>query len=562
MSHPILSKAYHYFRLYAREYTLLIGMMLLTVNMLATATTSWVCMLSSALFTGLAASTFYVKRVPLAVFLGGAALLCLAVTLQYFHLREVSGLLLLAGIAMFFAYSLRRLLESRNRYEDLSREMEHLAYHDTLTGLPNRRLFEDRLRLALVRSKRSRQLAAVLLLDLDKFKVINDTFGHSSGDELIRITAERLRSCLREGDTVYRQGGDEFTMLLENIARPEDVRLVVSRIHAVLEKPYELNGHIHLVTASVGISLYPTDGQTLDELMAHADAAMYSAKKRGRNNYQFFTPGLDALMAGRQDTEMGLRHALDRGEMELCYQPQYELSTKQITGMEAVLLWRRLGKGIQPLNEWLSVAEETGLMVSIGEWMLYKACLQAKLWQQQGHQPLKLSIGLSVAQFKKDDLVDRIDTILQETGFEAKYLELDLAEGISTLSVQMVGEKLRSLKQLGLRITMDDVCAGIFIRSNSDQVPMDTIKMDSTLIRDLPEDRENQTLAVAITAMAERLQLNLIAKGIDTQEQYELLYSLECKEGQGELFGGPLNAKEFEVLLQHKDDIQIHTSAG
>jgi diguanylate cyclase (GGDEF)-like protein len=561
MSYPFSSKGYHHFKLYALEYTLLVGIMLLSANMLATAAPSWICMLSGALFTGFAASSFYVKKLLLAVVLGGAALLCLAVTLQYLFVREALGLLLLAGIAMFFAFSLRRLLDARNKYEDLSREMGHLAYHDALTGLPNRRLFEDRLRLALVRAKRSRQLAAVLLLDLDKFKVVNDMFGHSSGDELIRITAGRLQGCLREGDTVYRQGGDEFTMLLENIARPEDVRLVASRIHAALEKPYELNGHLHFVTASVGISLYPTDGQTLDELMAHADTAMYMAKDRGRNNYQFFTPGLDALMAGKQDIEMGLRHALDRGEIELCYQPQYQLSTKQIIGMEAVLQWRRQGQGIQPLNEWLPVAEETGLMVSIGEWTLYKASMQAKSWQQQGHQPLKLSIGLSVAQFKKDNLVDRLEAILQETGLEPKYIELDLAEGISALSVQMVGEKLRTLKQLGLRIAMDDVCAGIFIRSNSDQVPMDTIKLDSALIRDLPEDRENQTLAVAITAMAERLGLNLIAKGVDTQAQYELLHSLECKEGQGELFSAPLNAKEFEELIQHKDDIEIHTSA-
>jgi diguanylate cyclase (GGDEF)-like protein len=387
-----------------------------------------------------------------------------------------------------------------------------------------------------------------MFLDLDRFKLVNDSLGHACGDEMIRITAQRLQSCLREGDTVYRQGGDEFTLLLENISKPEDVRVVASRIHAEMEKSFSLNGEPHHITASVGISLYPTDGETLDELIKHADKAMYGAKKRGRNNSQFFASGLDTLMAHKQEMETALRHALEKGEMELHYQPQYELSNKRIIGVEAMIHWNRAGQQTS-IAEWLPVAEETGLSVPIGEWALRTACLKAKHWQTVGFQPLKLSIGLSVAQFKKDNLVERISEILAEIGLDPHCIELDLAEGISMLSVQKVGEKLHLLKQLGLRIAMDDVCAGIFTGSNTQQAPMDTIKLDSSLIRDLPDDRENQTLAVAITEMAERLHLNLIAKGVDTQKQLDLLCTLRCKEVQGKLFSGPLMDSDFEYLM-------------
>jgi diguanylate cyclase (GGDEF)-like protein len=470
---------------------------------------------------------------------------------SFFWLRLGWSLLLISCAAGGFAYFLRCVLASRDKHEEIGKHMEHLAYHDTLTGLPNRRLFEDRLNLALIRAKRSGQIAAVMFLDLDRFKMVNDSLGHSYGDELIRITGERLQSCLREGDTVYRQGGDEFTLLLENISKPEDVRLVASRIHVAMEKPYLLNGEQHHITASVGISLYPTDGDTLDELLQHADKAMYGAKKRGRNNYQFFASGLETLMAHKQEMDNALRHAIDNREMELHYQPQYELSNKRIIGVEAMIHWNRAGKQISSA-EWLPVAEETGLSIMIGDWALRTACLKVKQWQTLGLKPLRLSIGLSVAQFKKDNLVEQITGILAETRLDAESLELDLAEGISLLSVQNVAEKLRLLKQLGLRITMDDVCAGIFTGSNSQQAPMDTIKLDSSLIRDLPEDRENQTLAVAITEMAERLQLNLIAKGVNTQEQLDHLTHLHCKEVQGELFSGPLMDSDFEHLMQRQ----------
>ncbi|SEC23934.1 EAL domain-containing protein [Paenibacillus sp. GP183] len=472
-------------------------------------------------------------------------------TASIFWLGIGIGVVFISCAAGAFAYFLHSLLKSRDKHEEIGLRMEHLAYHDALTGLPNRRLFEDRLNLALVRAKRSGQIAAVMFLDLDRFKMVNDSLGHACGDELIRITGERLQSCLREGDTVYRQGGDEFTLLLENISKPADVRLVAGRIHAAMDIPYSLNGLEHHITASVGISLYPTDGETLDELIKHADKAMYGAKKRGRNNFQFFASGLDTLMTYKHELETALRLALDNGELEMHYQPQYALSNKRIIGVEAMIHWNRAGKQFSS-NEWLAVAEETGLIISIGEWALQTACLKAKQWQAVGFQPLKLSIGLSVAQFKKENLVERISEILAEVGLDAKYLELDLAEGISMLSVQSVGEKLRLLKQLGLRIAMDDVCAGIFSGSSSQQVPMDTIKLDSSLIRNLPEDLENQTLAVAIIEMAERLHLNLIAKGVESQEQLAHLYKLRCKEVQGELLSGPLMDSDFEHLMQQQ----------
>ncbi|NEW07530.1 EAL domain-containing protein [Paenibacillus sp. SYP-B3998] len=448
------------------------------------------------------------------------------------------------------ALRLRHLLVMKRQYEEQTKEMEHIAYHDALTGLPNRRLFEDRLKQALLHAQRRGQLTAVIFLDMDRFKHVNDTLGHASGDNLIHHVGQRLVKCLRGVDTVYRQGGDEFTILLESIAKPENVGMVASRIQAAIEEPFTLNGIPVVVTASMGIALYPMDGDTPEQLMHHADEAMYAAKKRGHNRFQFYTSEVDAMVAGKAYVEAELRLALKNEQFELHYQPQYELSTRRLKGMEAVLLWNKDDHPRLAEMDWRKIAEETGLMVPIGHWMLRTACNQLRNWQDAGFHPLRITVNVKAVQFKDELFIDAIANIVKESGLDPTSIELDLTESITSSSVQLVGEKLRRLKALGVRIAMDDLCIGLFTRSGLQDMPMDSIKLDSSLIRDLPDDAENQVLAAGITRIAHRLGLNLIAKGVETKEQLEHLQHLQCTEVQGKLFSTPLDALEFLELLK------------
>jgi diguanylate cyclase (GGDEF)-like protein len=453
-------------------------------------------------------------------------------------------------ICAVFAFRLRHVMAMRQQYQEQSKEMAYMAYHDALTGLPNRRLFEDRLKQALLHAQRSGQITAVMFLDLDRFKDVNDTLGHACGDHLIRHAGHRLLNCLRGADTVYRQGGDEFTILLEYIAKPEDVGLVAARIQAVLEEPFLLEGTPVSVTASIGIALYPLDGETPEQLMQHADEAMYAAKKRGHNHFKFYATDVDALVAGKAYLEKKLRIALQLEQFELEYEPQYELSTRKLKGMEAILRWPT-GDHVGMSNlDWRKVAEEAGLMVPIGLWMLRRACEQLKSWHEGGYSALRMTVGLKSAQFKDEFFMDKIESIVKESGLNPSCVELDLTESLTSSSVQTVGEKLRKLKELGIRITMDDLCIGLFMRSGWEEVPMDSVKLESALVRDLPGDAENQVLAAAIIRIARRLGLNVIAKGVGTKEQLEHLQHLQCTEVQGRFFSTPLHPSEFLELMK------------
>jgi diguanylate cyclase (GGDEF)-like protein len=547
MKSILSSGIFRHAKKYAREYICLLGVIVSTVNLMQPASLRMGTLLACVLFTVFATWAVFAKRIITATILGVVAIFSFFSAAIYLGKEQLLGLSVNACIGMGFAYLIRHLLQTRDNYKAKSLVLEHIAYHDMLTGLPNRRLFDDRLHQAILHAKRNGQLLAILFLDLDKFKVVNDTLGHASGDTLIRCTGERLLSCLREGDTVYRQGGDEFTVLLEYIAKPEDVRIVVTRIQSALEQPFILDGNTIYVTASIGIAIYPNDGESMDQLMMHADTAMYGAKERGNNNYQFFAPEMDALIAGKVELETALRQALGRGEMEIHYQPQYHLTSKSLVGMEAIICWRRPEMGILLSREWQWIAEETGLIISIEEWALLDACKQVKSWQNQGFASAKLSMGISLTHFKRASLVERISAILEESGLDPKQIELDLADGVSSLSVHEVTDKLQQLKRIGIGIAMDDLCAGLL--SNLKRLPIDTLILDSTLIRDLAKDHENEALAVAIIAMAERLQVNLIAKGVETQEQLELLQKLNCKEAQGHHLSNPLTASEFQDLF-------------
>ncbi|WP_187274084.1 bifunctional diguanylate cyclase/phosphodiesterase [Paenibacillus sp. N3.4] len=468
------------------------------------------------------------------------------------HARVIIGILVQTVICLFFAGGMRYLLLSKQQQEEQSRHLALLAYHDTLTGLPNRRLFDDRLKQALLHAQRSEQLAAVMFLDMDRFKDVNDTLGHAFGDQLIRSAGERLLSCLRESDTVYRQGGDEFTILLESFTKPEDVRMVASRIQAALEEPFILQGLPVSITASIGIALYPLDGLKSEELLRHADEAMYIAKNQGNNQFQFYASDIDALVKQKAYLETELRCALENVQFELRYEPQYDLSTDRLIGMEATIHWSK-GQS-PPLQDidWKKVAEELGLMVPIGMWVLRTACAQMRSWQDNGFAAMRVTVAITASQFKAEHFIEELAAVLSETGIDSIQVELDLTESITSSNVRKANEKLLMLKKLGVHIAMDDLCTGLFTRSGLERMPLDRVKLDQTLIRDLVDDDENQLLAAAIIRMAQRLGLNLIAKGVDTPEQLACLRHLQCTEAQGKLFSSPLEPKEF-VRLFHEE---------
>jgi len=534
------------------EYIGAAGIGLLAACQLLSAGVELPGLLAGLVMSGAAAALLFAKQAPVWIACLSVLLAAAAVAAFFLEPGTLTVLLLQSGVPLLFIHRIRYLLLARDTYKEVSREMEYMAYHDSLTGLPNRRLFDDRLSQALIHAKRKGHLAAVLFLDLDRFKEVNDTLGHSSGDALIRHAGERLLHCLREGDTVYRQGGDEFAILLDYINKPEDAHLVALRIQHALETPFQLDGQPVAVTASMGIALYPLDGETPQELMEHADEAMYRAKQRGDNHFQFFAPEINAMVASKLELEEGLRHALERGEMELHYQPQYELSSSRLVGMEAVIRWMRPGRGLAAHHEWLRTAEESGMIAPIGAWALRTACSQAQAWREMGFPTLKLTMGITAGQFRQEHFLDVVADALKESGLPPEMLELDLAEGICALGVQEVRDKLRILKAFGLRIVLDDLSLGLFASSNAEQVPLDTLKLDSNLIRDLPDDRENQALASAIMRMAQRLDLKLVAKGVETKAQLEHLQHLQCKEVQGQLFSNPLAPSAFAELLKQK----------
>ncbi|MCD1260055.1 EAL domain-containing protein [Paenibacillus athensensis] len=548
----VSGNASKHFKAHLWEYLGASGVVLLAVCQLWSVKAGLPGLLAGLVMSIAAASILFVKQAPVFVAVISVLLAAAAVAGLFLEPGTLTLLLLQSGVLLVFTHRIRHLLLARDAYKEVSREMEYMAYHDVLTGLPNRRLFDDRLRQGLIHAKRKGHLAAVLFLDLDRFKEVNDTLGHSSGDALIRHAGERLLHCLREGDTVYRQGGDEFAILLDYINKPEDAHLVALRIQHALETPFQLEGHPVAVTASMGIALYPLDGETPQELMEHADEAMYRAKQRGDNHFQFFAPEINAMVASKLELEEGLRHALERGEMELHYQPQYELSDSRLVGMEAVLRWVRPGRGLMAQHEWVRTAEESGLIAPIGEWALRTACVQAQAWRAMGFPSLKLTMGITAGQFRQEHFLDVVAEALKESGLPPEMLEFDLAEGICALSVQEVRDKLRILKAFGLRIVLDDLSLGLFASPSAEQVPLDTLKLDSNLIRDLPEDRENQALASAIMRMAQRLDLKLVAKGVETKAQLEHLQHLQCQEVQGQLFSNPLAPSAFAELLKQK----------
>lgn len=427
--------------------------------------------------------------------------------------------------------------------------LQHQAYHDALTGLPNRMLLNDRLTLTLAHAHRSQQMVALLFLDLDRFKKINDTLGHNVGDRLLQAVAKRLTALVREGDTVARMEGDEFILLLPGIARAEDVARIARRILEAFKHPWMLDGQELHITASIGIALYPGDGEDAETLLKNAGIAMYRAKKQGRNNYQLYNQIMNVRTTKRLALGNSLRHALEREEFVVYYQPQVNISTGEITGVEALVRWQHPDLGLLSPAEFIPLAEETGLIIPIGEWVLRTACAQNKAWQDAGYRPVTVTVNISARQFQQQNLVETVGRVLKETGLDPHYLVLEITESAAMQNADLTIATLRSLKEIGIHISIDDFGTGYSSLSYLKYFPLDTLKIDGSFVQDLTTDPNNAAIVTAIITMAHSLKLKVIAEGVETQEQFTFLKQQKCDGIQGYLFSEPLPAGAFEKML-------------
>lgn len=428
--------------------------------------------------------------------------------------------------------------------------VRHLAHHDALTNLPNRTLLMERLSHALAHAHRHSQMVAVMFLDLDRFKNINDTLGHAVGDQLLKSVAERLSECVREDDTVARLGGDEFVIILEGVSSIQDVAGVAQKLINALERPVILERQEMFVTTSIGISVYPDDGDSADILIKHADTAMYRAKEQGRNNGQFYTADMNELALERLTMENSLRHALERNEFMLYYQPQVDLRTRRITGMEALLRWQHPDFGLVLPSRFIPIAEETGLIVPIGEWVLRAACFQNKAWQDAGMPRLHVAVNLSARQFKQPNLVNIVSQTLADSGLEPRYLELEITESIAMERAEETIARLNELKAMGVSISMDDFGTGHSSLSYLKRFPIDTLKIDQSFVQDVLLDSQDAAIAAAITTMARSLKMKVVTEGVETKEQIDFLREHDRNEVQGYYFSHPLPADAFADLLR------------
>lgn len=425
-----------------------------------------------------------------------------------------------------------------------------LAQHDPLTSLPNRTLLHDRLDQALANAARHRSRIALMFLDLDRFKTINDSLGHMAGDRLLQGVAQRLTSCMRDTDTVSRQGGDEFLIVLTDVEVPDDAARVAEKILDLLHPPFDIDGQQLSTSFSIGIALYPEDGRDAATLMKNADTAMYHAKESGRNTYRFFDEVMNANALERLHLENGLRHALDQGEFQLYYQPQVDLRSGRIIGLEALLRWfSGVMGGVAP-TRFIPLAEECGLIVPIGEWVLHTACRQAVAWQAAGHAPLPVAVNLSALQFRRSDIVASVATALAASGLDGRWLELELTESLLMQSGPDIIRTLIALKSLGVRLAIDDFGTGYSSLAYLKRFPVDRLKVDKSFVRDLSDNPDDATIVRTIIQLGHNLHLEVIAEGTETPEQIAFLLQEGCTEAQGYLFSPPLPARAIGALLE------------
>lgn len=453
-----------------------------------------------------------------------------------------------------------QLATSMHKATTLAREIEkakvrmtHLAQHDPLTDLPNRILLYDRLHQAVVLSQRQSKKLGVMFLDLDRFKHINDSLGHIIGDRLLQSVATSLAACVRNSDTVCRQGGDEFVILLADIEGPEDAALIAHKILTAINVPQNIEDAELHITVSIGISIYPDHAENADSLIKAADIAMYHAKEQGRNRYLFFQESMNILADERHILEAGLRRALERKELRLHYQPKINLETGTISGVEALVRWVHPQRGVIMPEQFIWVAEDCGLIIPIGAWILQEACQQAQNWQKAGLPPITVAVNISAVQFRHKGFLESVASTLNESHLAPRYLELELTESVLMHDVDATTQVLASLKAMGIKLAIDDFGTGYSSLSYLKRFPIDTLKIDQSFLRDITSSASNSddaAIVVAVVNMGKSLNQRVIAEGVETCEQLAFLQANGCGEGQGFYFSGPLAAEELAALLR------------
>jgi diguanylate cyclase (GGDEF)-like protein len=467
---------------------------------------------------------------------------------------DLLGRFLIISIVHFlalyvFAYLLEKHLQARTHAEAI---VKH-ALTDSLTGLPNRHAFHERLELALEQAQQNEEQLALLLLDLDRFKLVNDTLGHHTGDRLLQHAALRLQSCVRQSDTLARISGDEFALIIEKLSGPEDAVTVAQKLIEALRVPFHLGGQPLFASASIGISLYPAQAKSTDALRVKADQAMYAAKAQGKNTYQLSSEGASKRSMEWFDIEQRLRKAFDDRELELHYQPVFDLGSHELVGVEALLRWKHPRLGAIPPTTFIPVAEESQLIIPIGSWVLQEACRQNQAWQRAGYHPMVISVNVSPTQFAQPDFVDVVKETLQDSGLAARWLELELTE--STVIHDAACERLAALREVGIRVSLDDFGTGYSSLSQLQQLPLDGLKIDRSFLArlQLPLGADGNALVLikTIVSLARAFGLRVVAEGIETSEQLEALRDTGCDKVQGFMLGKPMSARELEGLLPH-----------
>ena len=429
-------------------------------------------------------------------------------------------------------------------------KLQYLAQYDQLTKLPNRRLLNDRLKQALSIAVRKDQSLGLLLLDLDGFKAVNDSLGHKSGDILLIQVAERLLHCVRKTDTVSRLGGDEFVVLLPDCKTADNVTIITRKILEELVNPFDILGDEVFVSASIGVTMFPDDGNNADTLLKNADTAMYHIKGTGKNNFQFFTASMQEHIVKRLQLTSQLRYALEREEFLLYYQPKMDLTTGRINGMEALVRWQHPDDGMVNPADFIPLAEETGIIISLGKWILYQACQQAKQWQQEGLNSLRVSVNLSARQFQDEELVEMVESVIQETGIDAGLLELEITETTIMQHIERTIETLWQLRDLGILLSIDDFGTGYSSLNYLKRFPLDILKIDRSFVMDITTDPNDRAVVEAIVSLSRHLKMKVVAEGVETEEQLDFLRKQKCHEIQGYYLAKPLPVDEFRDFIQ------------
>ena len=438
------------------------------------------------------------------------------------------------------------LIRDITQRKTAEQQIEYQAYHDALTGLANRRLFQEHLTLALALGQRRRKVVAVLFLDIDHFKVVNDSLGHSVGDELLKQIASQLKNTVREGDTVARVGGDEFTIVLHELQSRDDGLVVAEKLLRTIAQPIQIGAHRLYVTASIGVTTFPDDGCDAETLLKNADNAMYRAKANGRNTYHMSTEELSRSVQERMSLESGLHLAIERDEFELFYQPLIDARTMRITGVEALLRWRHPERGVTP-NDFIGVAEDRGYIVIIGDWVLRTACNQAVKLRERGHESVRVSVNLSARQFREISLASRIEAAIRDSGADPHMLELEITESVAVENVELTLSILTQLRSVGISIAIDDFGTGHSAMSYLKRFPIDTLKIDRSFVADLPAPAD-AAIVRSVIQLAQGLRLRVVAEGVERKEQLDFLRDNGCVEMQGFYFGTPVRAADVEEL--------------